>query len=149
MAEGRIRAVALAIFIRPRDGAVLAVRFPDPDHVFYRPPGGGIEFGEHAREAPAVRRWRNSATPVRADRLLGVTENLFVYDGRQRHEIVFNWLLRFEDASLYDATSFRSRRWTGSTIQPTGCMMPTWRPKAYGSSRVSCFRCWRPWHEQR
>ncbi len=106
MAEGRIRAVALAIFIRPRDGAVLAVRFGEPDHVFYRPPGGGIEFGEHAREAACREALEELGHAVRADRLLGVTENLFVYEGRQRHEIIFNWLLHFEDASLYARDEF-------------------------------------------
>ena len=51
MPEGKIRAVALAVFVRPRDRAVLAVRLRDGDRVFYRPPGGGIEYGETSQEA--------------------------------------------------------------------------------------------------
>lgn len=106
MAEGRIRAVALAIFIRPRDGAVLAVRFGEPDHVFYRPPGGGIEFGEQSRDAACREAVEELGHAVRAERLLGVIENLFVYEGRARHEIIFNWRLHFEDPSLYDREEF-------------------------------------------
>lgn len=114
MAEGRIRAVALAIFIRPRDRAVLAVRFGEPDRVFYRPPGGGIEFGEHSREAACREALEELGHTVRSDRLLGVVENHFVYEGRARHEIIFNWLLHFEDPSLYDCDEFMVQEMDGS-----------------------------------
>jgi 8-oxo-dGTP pyrophosphatase MutT (NUDIX family) len=113
MAEGHIRAVALAIFIRPRDGAVLAVRFGEPDRVFYRPPGGGIEFGEHSRAAACREALEELGYAVRADRLLGVIENHFVYEGRPRHEIIFNWLLHFEDPSLYACDEFRVEEMDG------------------------------------
>lgn len=113
MAEGRIRAVALAIFIRPRDGAVLAVRFGEPDHVFYRPPGGGIEFGEQSGEAACREAVEELGHAVRAERLLGVIENLFVYEGRARHEIIFNWLLHFEDPNLYDCDEFKVEEMDG------------------------------------
>jgi ADP-ribose pyrophosphatase YjhB (NUDIX family) len=102
MAEGRIRAVALAIFIRPRDGAVLAVRFPESDLVHYRPPGGGIEFGEHAQEAACREAVEELGHAVYAERLLGIVENLFENNGMRGHEIIFNWLLRFEDERLYE-----------------------------------------------
>jgi 8-oxo-dGTP pyrophosphatase MutT (NUDIX family) len=114
MAEGRIRAVALAIFIRPRDGAVLAVRFGEPDRVFYRPPGGGIEFGEQSREAACREAVEELGYPVRAERLLGVVENLFVYEGRTRHEIIFHWLLHFEDPTLYDRHEFKVEEMDGN-----------------------------------
>lgn len=102
MTEGRIRAVALAIFVRPRDGAVLAVRLHDNGRTFYRPPGGGIEFGEHSSEAACREAWEELNQRVIADRLLGVVENRFVHGGMWGHEIMFNWLLRFEDESQYE-----------------------------------------------
>lgn len=102
MAEGHIRAVALAIFVRPGDGAVLAVRLHERDRVFYRPPGGGIEFGELSRDAARREAVEELGQPVRADRLLGVVENLFFHDGSYGHEIMFNWLLHFEDESQYE-----------------------------------------------
>lgn len=115
MAEGRIRAVALAIFIRPRDGAVLAVRFGEPDRVFYRPPGGGIEFGEHSKDAACREAVEELGYPVYPDRLLGVIENHFLYEGRSRHEIIFNWLLHFEDTSLYERDEFHVEEMNGSS----------------------------------
>lgn len=102
MAEGKIRAVALAVFVRPRDRAVLAVRLHDQDRVFYRPPGGAIEFGEYSRDAACREALEEMGQPVVAERLLGVMENQFTQNGRAKHEIVFNWLLRFEDESQYE-----------------------------------------------
>lgn len=106
MTEGKIRAVALAIFVRPYDRAVLAVQLHDQDRVFYRPPGGGIEFGETSQEAACREALEELCQPVRADRLLGITENIFQHGDKQGHEIMFNWLLRFEDASQYEREEF-------------------------------------------
>lgn len=106
MQEGRIRAVALAIFMRPRDGAVLAIRFHDRGRTFYRPPGGGIEFGESSREAACREVVEELGQSVVAERLLGVVENRFTHDNGQGHEIAFNWLVRFEDESQYEHDGF-------------------------------------------
>ena len=58
---------------------------------FYRPPGGGIEFGEHSREA-VVRELREEfALAIDRDdlTLLGVAENAFEFRGDAHHEICF------------------------------------------------------------
>ena len=106
MSEGKIRAVALAIFVRPRDGAVLAVRLQEGGRVFYRPPGGGIEFGETSCEAACREAVEELCQPVCAERLLGIVENLFAHGDKRGHEIMFNWLLHFEDASQYEREEF-------------------------------------------
>jgi 8-oxo-dGTP pyrophosphatase MutT (NUDIX family) len=106
MSEGRIRAVALAIFVRPRDGAVLAIRFDDRGRIFYRPPGGGVEFGETSCEAACREALEELGEAVVAERLLGVVENIYTHDDRQGHQIMFNWLLHFVDASLYARDEF-------------------------------------------
>jgi ADP-ribose pyrophosphatase YjhB (NUDIX family) len=115
MAGERIRAVALAILIRPRDGALLAVRFPDPDRVFYRPPGGGVEFGESSQDAACREAVEELGHPVRAERLLGVVENIFQHNDLRGHEIVFNWLLRFEDQALYEQEELPVEEMNGDT----------------------------------
>ena len=108
MTEGRIRVIALGIFVRPRDHAVLAVCFPreDGQGVFYRPPGGGVEFGEYAIDAVQREMREELRQQVIVDRLLGVTENHFVLRERRGHEIVYNWLVRFDDESLYDVAEW-------------------------------------------
>jgi ADP-ribose pyrophosphatase YjhB (NUDIX family) len=124
MAEGHIRAVALAIFIRPRDHAVLAVRFPETQRVFYRPPGGGIECGETSHDAACREAVEELGHSVHAERLLGVVENLFVHQEQQAHEIVFNWLLHFDDPRLYELEEFPVEEMDGNTyvahwVQPS------------------------------
>jgi ADP-ribose pyrophosphatase YjhB (NUDIX family) len=85
-----------------RDGARLLVEH-GYDRVtqqrFYRAIGGGIEFGERA--ADAVRReWMEELRAQLDDlKLLGVIENLFTYEGRDGHEIVFVFSARLREAS--------------------------------------------------
>lgn len=56
---------------------------------FLRAIGGGVEFGERAEDA-VRREWKEELGADLADlRLLGVIENLFAYDGRPGHEVVF------------------------------------------------------------
>ena len=69
---------------------------------FYRPPGGGIEFGEHSRDT-VVRELREEFDLV-VDRdeltLLGVAENAFQFRGEPHHEICFIYEASVEDGVL-------------------------------------------------
>jgi len=99
----RIRPLALCLFRRD-DGALLVV--PGYDTVkrqrFYRPLGGEIEFGERA-EAAAQREVREEiGAEVDGLLLLGVFENLFVYQGERGHELVWLFEGRFADPSFYE-----------------------------------------------
>lgn len=99
---GRLRPIALGV-IRRRD-AILVFKGHDPStgETFYRPLGGGIEFGEPVVEA--LRREIREELHVELGdvRYLGTLENLFVYDGRQGHEIVLVYEAMFADKSDYD-----------------------------------------------
>ena len=56
---------------------------------FYRPLGGGVEFGETAAQAVAreLREETGMSIEVRAN--LGAVENLFTFQGAPGHEVVF------------------------------------------------------------
>src|SRR3990170_1329775 len=99
----RIRPLALCLFRRD-DGALLVV--PGYDTVkrqrFYRPLGGEIEFGERAEEAARREVREEIGAEVDGLLLLGVFENLFVYQGERGHELVWLFEGRFSDASFYD-----------------------------------------------
>ena len=97
-----IRPLALVLFRRD-DGAILVAPGFDPvkQQRFYRPLGGGIEFGERA-EAAARREIREElGAEIEGPRLLGTFENLFTYLGQPGHELIWLYEARFADPSLY------------------------------------------------
>lgn len=100
-AQREIRAKAVAVCLH--QGRVLVERGYDrvAGSRFYRPIGGHIDFGERAADAVA-REWDEEYGLALADvRLLGVLENLFTYEGRPGHEIVFVFQARVADSGVY------------------------------------------------
>jgi ADP-ribose pyrophosphatase YjhB (NUDIX family) len=64
--------------------------------------GGGVEFGEHSSEA-LVREIREEiGAEIENLQLVGVLENIFIYEGDPGHEVVFVYDAEFRDKSLYD-----------------------------------------------
>ncbi|HEX7240445.1 MAG TPA: NUDIX hydrolase [Longimicrobiaceae bacterium] len=96
-----IRVLSIGVF-RAGD-RVLVARGVDPasGEPFYRPLGGGVEFGERAADALGREIVEELGAAIEDPRLLGVLENLFEYAGRPRHEIVFVFDARFSDPSWY------------------------------------------------
>ena len=98
-----IRPLALAVF---RDGPRILVEDSeawDPRDRFYRPPGGGVEFGERAIEAVRREIREEFGAEISDVRLLGTLETIFEYHGTPGHEIVFVFVARFVDGSYYEA----------------------------------------------
>jgi 8-oxo-dGTP pyrophosphatase MutT (NUDIX family) len=96
-----IRVVSLCVF-RDRD-RFLVVEAPDVvrGDRFARSLGGGVEFGETSTQA-IRREVREELGLELCDlRLLGVLENLFVYNGKPGHEVVFVYDARFVDPNVY------------------------------------------------
>ncbi len=101
MIENKIRPLSLAI-IR-NDNKILVVPGYDPkkDEHFYRLVGGGIEFGETALEALHREFQEELALELESPELLDVVENIFTFDGRNGHEVVFVYEAKFSDKSAY------------------------------------------------
>ena len=96
-----IRPLALAVF---RDGSRILVEDNaawDRRDWFYRPPGGGVEFGERAADALRREMREEFNAEVTDVRLLGTLESIFDYHGKQGHEVVFVFDVRFADVSNY------------------------------------------------
>jgi len=97
-----IRVIAVCVF-RNGDRILVAEGVDDVKRErFARPLGGAVEQGETASQA-VVREIREELRQNAIDlRLLGVLENIFEYQGKPAHEVVFVYDGRLEDASCYD-----------------------------------------------
>lgn len=116
----RIRPIALCVF-RRGDQILVYRGFDAVAGVWFcRPLGGGIELGEHSRDT-ILREIREELGAVVTNLVpLGVVESIFMYLGKQRHEIVFVYDGQFEDASLYDRELL-------SVVEGDDCFEAQWR----------------------
>jgi ADP-ribose pyrophosphatase YjhB (NUDIX family) len=100
--KNRIRVLSLGIF-RRGDSIFVAEGFdPTRDETFYRPLGGGVEFGEQAADALVREMREETGLEVANLRYAGVCENIFTYLGERGHEIVLLYEADFADRSIYD-----------------------------------------------
>ena len=102
-----IRPIAIAVF---RDGdRILAFEGHDPTkrETFYRPLGGGIEFGERAQDCLAREIREELGAEIADVTYVGTLQNIFTCDGQVGHEIVLVYETRFVDARLYQVESLR------------------------------------------
>jgi ADP-ribose pyrophosphatase YjhB (NUDIX family) len=79
------------VFLRAGDRVLVSEMVDAGEGTFYRPPGGGIEFQEHSRDA-ACRELREEFdldVPSEELRFLGVIENSFDFRGAPHHELCF------------------------------------------------------------
>lgn len=114
MRKSRIRVIALGVIWR-RSGAAdhsedeLLV-FEGHDRVtgetFYRPLGGGVEFGETGAEAVARELREEIGAVVTGLRYLGTLENIFMHEGAPGHELIRLYEGEFADRSLYAVEEF-------------------------------------------
>jgi ADP-ribose pyrophosphatase YjhB (NUDIX family) len=77
----------------------------DDSGVFYRPPGGGVAFGETTAEA-VVREYEEELdATVTVERFAGVVENRFEFVGERNHELCFVYEIAFADDERYATKS--------------------------------------------
>lgn len=105
---GRIRVLALGL-IR-RGDQILVQRGYDTakEETFHRPLGGGVEWGEPAADALLREFYEELGAELVDPELLGVFENIFVFNGREGHEIDMVFEARFADETFYAGDSLRA-----------------------------------------
>ena len=112
----RIRVLAICIFLHGR--RILVARGYDAtkSQHFLRPIGGEVEFGESAEDALAREVREELGLEIGTLTRLGVLENVFSYDGKPGHEVVFVYDARFCDESVYtrDELPLNEDVWDGA-----------------------------------
>jgi 8-oxo-dGTP pyrophosphatase MutT (NUDIX family) len=98
----QIRPLAICVF-RNKD-RILVFEGYDPikKQSFYRPLGGGIEFGEYGEEAVRREIMEELHTEIKDLSYLGMLENVFVFNGTPGHEIVMVYDGVLLNSGLYD-----------------------------------------------
>lgn len=96
-----IRPLAICLFTRGDKILVAEGQDSVKGQTFYRPLGGGIEFGEYGYQTVARELREELGVEARDIRYLFTLENIFVYQGQKGHEIVLVYDGRLADESLY------------------------------------------------
>lgn len=98
--RSKIKAKAYAVL--EKDGKVLMHEIKAHGELIgYRIPGGHVEFGEKSLDALIREIKEELDTDIENISLLGVDENIFIYEGKPGHEITFIYKADFADQSLY------------------------------------------------
>jgi ADP-ribose pyrophosphatase YjhB (NUDIX family) len=100
--KNRIRMLSLGIFRRGDSIFVAEGYDPVKGETFYRPLGGGVEFGERAVDALIREMREETGLEVANLRYAGMCENIFTYLGERGHEIVLVYEADFTDPAVYE-----------------------------------------------
>ena len=105
----QIRPLAICVF--RRGDRILVAEGYDPikKETFYRPLGGGIEFGEFSEQTIHRELFEEMGAEVCELKYLGTLENIFVFNGMAGHEIVQVYDGTLKDAGLYEQTAILGR----------------------------------------
>ena len=124
MSQPIIKVKAMGLFVSP-DGRFLASS--DVDSVkqqpFLRLLGGHVEFGELSADTLRREIQEEIAADCSIGPLLEVVENIFVYEGRPGHEIVFIYAATFTDPAFYERAEI-------PVVEPDSVMTAIWTPCA-------------------
>lgn len=101
-----IRPVALGLVTRGHELLVFEYYDETADETFYRPPGGGIQFGEAASDAIEREFAEELGWDVTTGERLGVLENRFTFDGIEGHEYAFCYAVEPSDETVYEREEF-------------------------------------------
>ncbi|HSL29014.1 MAG TPA: NUDIX domain-containing protein [Anaerolineales bacterium] len=115
----QIRPIAICVFRKGNRILVSEGYNRVKDEYFYRPLGGGIEFGEHSADTICreVLEEVNLQAKRESLKYLGTLENIFQFNGETGHEIVFVYDGILEEPSVYEQRLVPGREANGEEIR--------------------------------
>ena len=115
----RIRPLAICVF--RRDDRILVAEGYDSvkGERFYRPLGGGIEFGESSMDTICRELMEELHVEVDKDSLkyLGALENIFIFNGTRGHEIIMIYDGALRESGLYEQAVIEGEEANGDVIR--------------------------------
>lgn len=98
----QIRPIAICLFQHNNKILVSEEHDPSKGETFYRPLGGGIEFGEHSIDTIQRELMEEIGAEVKGLVYLGTLENIFIFNGTPGHEIVQVYDGALVESGLYE-----------------------------------------------
>ncbi len=98
-----IRPIAISLIINSKNGKLLVFSgyHPKNDLTYYRPLGGGIDFGERATDTIVREMKEEISAEITNVEYIMTIENIFEHNDAQGHEIVFLMRADLVDKNLY------------------------------------------------
>jgi 8-oxo-dGTP pyrophosphatase MutT (NUDIX family) len=97
-----IRPIAICVFRNNNRILVFEGHDSIKGETFYRPLGGGIEFGEYSEAAVRREIMEELHSEIEDLKYLGMVENVFVHDGKTGHEFVMIYDGALKTSGLYE-----------------------------------------------
>jgi len=115
--QNEIRVIAICIFRNKDKILVFEGHDPSRNQTFYRPLGGGIEFGERSDETVRREIMEELCEEVTDLQYLGTLENIFVYNHISMHEIIQVYDGRLVNSGRYEQAEMPAREDNGSQFK--------------------------------
>jgi 8-oxo-dGTP pyrophosphatase MutT (NUDIX family) len=119
MKKQRVRPLAICVF-RHHDRILVNEGYdPVRDQHFFRPLGGGIEFGETSMDTVCRELMEELNVEVERASLtyLGTVENIFTFNGITGHEIILIYDGALKESGLYDQAVIVGKEANGEEIR--------------------------------
>lgn len=103
----RVRAVAIGLAVRSARLLVVEVLDDSGELAGWRPPGGGVQFGEPASKALEREIREELECDISIDGPPWIFENIYEHEGSIGHEIVFAFPISLMEGGLYESSRFK------------------------------------------
>lgn len=113
----QIRPIAICVFRNNNRILVFEGYDSIKDETYYRPLGGGIEFGESGEEAIRREVMEELHSEIEELQHLGFLENIFVHNGKMGHEIVMVYDGVLKESRLYEQAEMEVEEANGERIR--------------------------------
>ncbi len=112
-----IRPIALCVFLNNNRILVFEGHDPIKSETYYRPLGGGIEFGEISEVAVRREIMEELHSEIEDLKYLGMLESIFTVNGKPSHEFVMIYDGALKMSGLYEQTEMEVTEANGEVVR--------------------------------